>query len=252
MLGKQILDKLAAAGPVRALDEDLARWVGRQMLGPEAGRAELGPRVIPPILARWRCLLDAEDASAAYRDKMWVALATLLHRYGLQDDTVTDRAVTAVDDLDRDVVLADTFARQAPAIKAFLRSPPTPLTRRPRQPRATTLFRAGDVLSVQHDGRFHAAFVREVHGTGRYPVIELYAGVFGSPPTLAQLSGRAAARERGRARYGVVGLTYLPDPAGQVVAIAAARTEGPQGGDPGPADGLYTLTDLIELPRYFP
>jgi hypothetical protein len=84
--------------------------------------------------------------------------------------------------------------------------------------------------------------VREVSGANEYPVIEFYAGRFRRPPSVAELTGRAAARDRGRARFAVVGLTYLPDPAGQVVALASQHPQAPAGTDPGPGEGLYTLT----------
>ncbi|SCL14556.1 hypothetical protein GA0070616_0474 [Micromonospora nigra] len=249
MKHRQILDKLAAPVHVRALDEDLARWVGWQMSGARHTHSDLERAVLPPVLTRWRCLLDATDTSPVTRDKVWVALATLLHRYGLADGAVTARALAAVDELNRDVVLSDAFARHAPAIKDFLRSPPTPLARRPRQPRTMTLLRPGDVVCVQLDAHFHAAFVRDVVGAHERPVIEFYAGRFRRPPSLEQLHGRAAARERGQARFAVGGLVHLPDPANQVLALAAGHPEPPLGADPGPGEGLYTLTDSIRLQR---
>jgi hypothetical protein len=237
---RQVLDKLAAAAHVRAVEEELARWVGWQMLGPvPKTTAQLAAAVIPPVLARWRCLLDAADTAPALRDKTWVAVATLLHRYGLSDATVTAHALTAVDELGL-----------TPAVQELLLTPPVPLTRRPRQPRATTVLHAGDVVAVQLDGHFHAAYVREVHRTNEYPIVEFYAGRFTTPPDLADLDGRAAAQPRGRARFGVIGLNHLPDPARQVLAVASGQLEGPRGGDPGPADGLYTLSDLFTVQRH--
>lgn len=248
MRHQQVLDKLTAAGHVRALDEDLARWVGWQMLRPKTPD-EMERAVIPPILTRWRCLLDADDVPVATRNVVWVALATLLHKYGLRDDVLTTKALTAVDELNRDVVLSDTFARQSGAITSFLRSAPTALTRRPRQPRPVTFLRVGDVVSLEADGRFHAAFVRSIHGANEFPIIEFYAGTFARRPTVEQLSGLPAARERGRARFGVAGMTYLPDPANQIVAVASRHPEAPHGAEPGPTDGLWTMTDLIGLQR---
>jgi hypothetical protein len=247
---QQILDKLAAPVHVRALNEDLARWVGWQMLGNPKAPDELERAVIEPIMVRWRCLLDAANASPATKCKVWVALATLLHRYGLADETVTAHALTAIDELNRDVVLSDAFARQSPAIKDFLQSPPTPLGRRPRRPRTLTLLRPGDVLSVQLDEHFQAAFVREVVGAGDHPVIEFYAGRFLRPPSTAELSGRPAARERGRARFAVGGLIHMPDPANQFLALPSPHPGPPAGADPEPGDGLYTLTDIIRLQHH--
>lgn len=49
---QQVLDKLAARGHVRALDEELARWVHWQMLAPPATHEELTRQVISPVLTR--------------------------------------------------------------------------------------------------------------------------------------------------------------------------------------------------------
>lgn len=244
---QQILDKLAAPALVRALNEDLARWVGWQLIAVPDDHRELARRVVPPILTRWRCLLDADDTAAATRHRGWVAMAVLLHRYGLADEAVTAHASAAIDSLNRDVVLSDAFARQSPAIKDFLATPPTPPTRRPRRPRTLTLLRPGDVVSIQVGSSFHAAFVRDVAGGNEYPIVEFYAGRFDRAPTFDELSGRDAARDRGQARFGVVGLTYLPDPANQVLALASGQQQPPVGTDPGPGEGRYTMTDIIRL-----
>ncbi|MDJ0347614.1 hypothetical protein QMK19_08440 [Streptomyces sp. H10-C2] len=89
--------------------------------------------------------------------------------------------------------------------------------------------------------------MRELHGANEFPVIEFYAGSFAQRPSMAQLAGRPAARKRSRSRFGVVGLTHLPDPAHQVVALAAQHPESPHGGDPQLGHGLWTLTDIIGL-----
>ncbi|MCY0953333.1 hypothetical protein [Streptomyces sp. H27-S2] len=249
MKHQQVLDKLAAKGHVRALDEELARWVHWQMVTPLPSHEELTRDVVTPVLTRWRCLLDSEEARPATRNVVRVALATLLHKYGFQDPAVTAAAVEAVDALNRDVVLSDAFARRSDDIKRLLCSAPVPLTRRPGSPRSLTFLRPGDVLSIELGGRFHAAYVWKVHGLNETPVIEFYAGTFAQPPTLADLADGEAARPGGRARFGVDGLTYLPDPANQVRAVAAGQDQGPRGGEPGPGQGLYTLSDVMTLQR---
>ncbi|MFB6504736.1 MULTISPECIES: hypothetical protein [unclassified Streptomyces] len=246
---QQVLDKLAAGGYVRALDEELARWVRRQMFARHATHEELTRRVLAPVLTRWRCLLDGDEVPPATKNAVWVALAAVLHKYGIQDAAVTARAVGAVDALNRDVVLSDAFGRRSEEIKEFLRSAPVPLTRKPAAPRPLTFLRVGDVLSIELGGRFHAAYVRQVNGFNETAVIEFYAGTFGRPPTADELAGREAARPAARARFHVDGLTYLPDPANQVRAVAAAQAEGPRGGDPVPGQGLYTVTDVMSLQR---
>ena len=250
MKHKQVLDHLASRSLVTALDEDLARWTGEQMLPPGRTHAEVQAGVIPPILARWRCLLDAPDTRPATKAVTWVALATLLHRYGFADSEVTVAALSAVDLLNDEVVLSDAFARQADKVEALLTSPPVPLTRRPRRPRPVTFLRPGDVVSVQFGDVFRAAYVREVQRGNEFPIVEFYAGDFDRVPELDELDGRAAARDRGRARYGVVGMTYLPDPARQIVSIASGHPHPPVGEEPRVGEGLWTLATLFRLPKY--
>ncbi|HSX97736.1 MAG TPA: hypothetical protein VLG91_10140 [Streptomyces sp.] len=250
MKHQQVLDKLAARGHVRALDEELARWVHWQMLAPPPTREELVHGVIAPVLSRWRCLFDCDEVSASTKNVVWVALATVLHKYGLQDTAITTEAVRAVDDLNREVALSDAFERQSEDIKQFLSMAPTPLTRKPSVPRPLTFLRAGDVLSIELGGRFHAAYVWKIEGLNESPVIEFYAGTFSRPPTMADLTGREAAKPAARARFHVTGLTYLPDPAHQVRTVVAAHADGPKGGEPVPGRGLYTMTDVMSLQRH--
>ncbi|MDX3728981.1 hypothetical protein [Streptomyces caniscabiei] len=250
MKHQQVLDKLAARGHVRALDEELARWVHHQMQAPPATRGEPVRDLITPVLNRWRCLFDCDDVRPMTKNVVWVALATLLHKYGLQDMAVTAQARRAVGDLNREVALSDAFARYSEDIKQFLSTAPAPLTRKPSVPRPLTFLRAGDVLSIEFSGRFHAAYVREITGLNESPVIEFYEGTFSQPPTLADLTGRKAAKPAARARFHVTGLTYLPDPAHQVRTVVTAHADGPKGGEPVPGRGLYAMTELIALQRH--
>ncbi|MEL5960705.1 hypothetical protein AADR41_39150 [Streptomyces sp. CLV115] len=61
MKHQQILDGPAARGLVRAMDEELARWVKHRMSPPGRRHAEVEQDVVPPVLLRWRCLFDAGD-----------------------------------------------------------------------------------------------------------------------------------------------------------------------------------------------
>ena len=54
-----------------------------------------------------------------------------------------------------------------------------------------------------------------------------------------------------RASFGVIGLTYLPDPANRVVQIESDEIDPPVGAPPRPHQGLWTLTSLIRLQRRF-
>jgi hypothetical protein len=115
-----------------------------------------------------------------------------------------------------------------------------------------TFLRVGDIVSIQLGGHFHAAYVLQLHRDrgGTFPVIEFYAGRFDRIPAAEQLTGRGMARGYGRERFGVMGLTYLPDPANQVVAIAADRPKPPQGAPPRPHQGQWIVTDLLRLQDY--
>jgi hypothetical protein len=252
MRHQQVLDKLSPRDLIRAMDQDLARRVGEAMLRSRWTHVNMRREVLPPVMARWGCLLDAENARIHTKNVAWVALATLLHKYGVRDKHVTAKAVAAIDHLNKDVVLSDAFARQSVAIKDLLRSAPTPPARQPRRPTLMTFLRVGDVISIQSDGHFHAAYVLQLHrdGGGTFPVIEFYAGRFDRIPAAEELTGRGMAREYGRGRFGVMGLTYLPDPANQVVAIAADRTNPPQGALPRPHQGQWIATDLLRLQDY--
>jgi hypothetical protein len=246
---KQILDKLASRELVVSMNADLARSTREMMLTGGGPRADQQRRVLAPVLARWRCLLDSGSTPAHVKDIARVALATLLHKYGFAEQDVTASALTAVDDLNRGVVLSGAFGRQAAEIKALLCSPPVPRTRRPPRTRAMTFLRPGDVVSIQLDQWFQAAYVIELHSDngGTFPVIEFYQGRFYRVPAAADLSGRAMARDHGRARFGVDGLTYLPDPAGQVVQVAAGKLAPPQGTSPGLGEGSWIFSDILLL-----
>lgn len=81
-----------------------------------------------------------------------------------------------------------------------------------------------------------------------------YAGRFDRPPSVARLAGRPAARHRHWAGCGVHGLTYLPDPARQFVALAAGHPDPPGPAGPRPdevpnpmSEGSYMLTDMFRL-----
>src|SRR5262249_11342744 len=145
---------------------------------------DMRQEVLPSVMARWRCLLDAENAPIHMKRVVWVALATLLHKYGICDEDITAQAVAAIDHLNKDVVLSDAFPRQSEAIKVFLKSAPILPTRRPRQPKLMTFLRIGDIVSIQLGGYFHAAYVLELYRDmgGSYPVIEFYEGRFDRIP----------------------------------------------------------------------
>lgn len=238
-----ILNKLAAAELVETMEWEVAHATLWAMLRSRGAPADVPKRTIPPLLKRWRCLFDDSEASQATKDVGWVALATLLHKYGLADKKITARAEVAISRLNRNAVLSDAFERQSRAMVAFLRGRPQPLSRRPARRKSVTFLRPGDVFSIRCCDHFHTAYVLSISGT-QYPVIEFYEGVFTSPPQGSELIDRPAA---GGGRFGVDGLRRLPDPSGQVRQIVGRSIAAPIAKPRLPGEGLYSLTDIIQL-----
>lgn len=255
----QALKKLAADILVQTLDEDLARLLAHTLARARhdaAMAANPSASVLPPLLRRWNCVLQAGDdaASPLYRHKTAVALAVLLHKYGIADASIADRADAAIDALNEAVALSDDFHRKTAAIKtAFLRTPPAPLKRAPGLPDSLTFYRAGDVVSYQLDGRHYAAYVHRCAQTNQSPVIEFYDAAFDQVPGIDDLQGKPARGRRyddGNARVellSVAGMKFMPDPAGQFVLIKACVETPPDQSHLGRPVGLYGVSDVFEL-----
>ncbi len=255
----QALMKLAADILVQTLDEDLARLLADTMARARHDAsiaANPSASVLPPLLRRWNCVLQAGDdaASPLYRDKTVVALAILLHKYGIADAGILDRADAAIDALNEAVALSDDFHRKTGAIKtAFLRTPPAPLKRAPGLPDSLTFYRAGDVVSYQLEGRYHAVFVHRCAQTNQSPVIEFYDAVFDHVPAIDELRDKPARGRRyndGSARIermSVAGMKFMPDPAGQFVLIKACVDTPPDSSRLGEPVGLYGVSDVFDL-----
>jgi hypothetical protein len=255
----QALKKLAADILVQTLDEDLARLLADTMARARhdaAIAANPSASVLPPLLRRWNCVLQAGDdaASPLYRHKTAVALAILLHKYGIADAGIADRADTAIDALNEAVALSDDFHRKTATIKAtFLRTPPAPLKRAPGLPDSLTFYRAGDVVSYQLDDRHYAAYVHRCAQTNQSPVIEFYDAVFDHVPGIEDLQDKPA---RGRRyndgsvrieRMSVAGMKFMPDPAAQFVLIKACVDTPPGTAHLGKPVGLYGVSDVFDL-----
>ena len=131
-------------------------------------------------MARWGYLLDTENARIHTKNVASMALATLLHKYGVRDKHVTAKAVAAINHLTR------TWSSPTPS-RASRRSA-TPPARQPR-PTLMTFLRVGDVMSIQLGGHFHAAYVLQLHRDrgGTFPGIEFYAGRFDRIPAAEEL-----------------------------------------------------------------
>lgn len=253
----QLIDKLAAGRMPETLDADLARLVWRGMVDHGFGRVgSVLEYVLPRLLSRWNCVLEATDdeVSPLYRSKTWLALATLLHKYGLADPQITARALAAIDELNDAVALSDAFFQRSEEFKKELQEAPKPLTRKPSVPDSITFYRARDVIGIQLDGRFYAAYVLECAYPNASPVIEFYDGVLDHLPRLEEVVGLPA---RGWffkggdgpyvRRLSVIGLKYEPDPANQITLIGACVPEPPDNSALKRYDALYTSSDIFEI-----
>ncbi|MEN4917738.1 hypothetical protein ABE485_03650 [Achromobacter spanius] len=255
----QALKKLAADILVQTLDDDLSRLLTNAMARARhdpAIAANLAAHVLPPLLRRWNCVLQAADdaASPLYRHKTAVALAILLHKYGIADAAIAARADAGIDALNDAVALSDDFHRKTDDIKtAFLRTPPAPLKRAPGLPDSLTFHRAGDVVSCQLDGRYYAAYVHRCASTNQSPVIEFYDAVHDHVPTIEELRDKRARGRRfndGSVRIehlSVAGMKFMPDPAGQIVLVKACVETPPDNSHLGKRVGLYVVSDIFDL-----
>lgn len=233
----QILDKLAARGLPEAIDDDIAILMRDALISlkHEPAGPSLAERVLPPLLARWgNALADDDDLTTPlYRDKVAVALATCLHKVGLVDADLTQRAITAIDALNNSVALSEAFERQTPEIKALLLSSVQPASRAPARRETLTFCRAGDLLAIRVLGQYVGAYVHKISGFNECPELELYAPVFDQLPTPQDLQGASAAVERYKDGsllplvFQCDGLRHLPDPAAQFHLLAPSWAEPP-------------------------
>jgi hypothetical protein len=258
---KQILDKLAARGLVEAVEDDVRRAVFWAMAGPRDGKpdhAAVSARVVDDVLRRWNCVFAAapEDVTPNYRDKTAVAVATVLHNYGIPHPPLIEHAMTAIDHLNAEVALSDDFYRKSPAIKDFLQAPPKPLMKRPARPAEVTFWRAGDVAALQLGRHFYAAYVHEILHGSAVPIIELYDYRATTRPSIDALRNLPA--KGARFNDGVVraerlyahGMKFQPDPAYQFHLIASGMKTGPDSRRLGTPIGHGNVLDIFRLFRW--
>lgn len=255
----QALKKLAADTLVQTLDEDLARLM-TSIMAYAKHDAELaanpGASALPQVMHRWNCILEADDETVAalYRHKTVVALAILLHKYGIADAGINARADAAIDALNDAVALSDDFHRKTADIKqAFLQTSPVALKRAPGLPDSLTFYRAGDVVSYQLNGRYYAAYVHKCAGINTSPVIEFYDAVFDHVPSIDALHDKPAKGRRYNdgdrriERMSVTGMKFMPDPAGQVVLVKACVETPPDNSHLQKSTGLYVVSDIFDM-----
>lgn len=256
MKHQQLLDHLAAKHLVQTLDEDLARVIWWAMVGEKHSKTiSRLDATLPPLLARWNSVLQADAAQVAplYRHKAWLALATLLHRYGLADSHITAQAVTAIGELNREVALSDTFCRRSEEFAESLRKAPVPLTRKPTLPDSTTFYRAHDVITIHLDGKYYAAYVHHLTRINESPIIEFYAHAFDEVPTLEQIQQCPAQGllydngTRYKSLYSVSGIKFQPDPANQITLVAACVLNPPDSRHLSTPDWHHTVLNIFSI-----
>lgn len=261
---RSILNQLAGGELVEAVEHDVKQCALRARLSPDKAaraQAEIGAEVIETLMLRWQCILDSDDTitTPLYRQKTALALATALHQQGFHSPELTTTAIAAITALNDAVALSDHFHRRSGEIGDLLQSSPVMPTRRPGHQKGRTLWRAGDVASVQVDDQYHAMYVLEVsHGA---PIVEFYDYLHRDAPTLDTLRQRHARGTRSADegsyldRHALFGLVHQPDPANQFVLLGSAA-EGPDNRHLRRHDGLYTVSDMFritrELRRYHP
>lgn len=252
---RNVLNHLAGGELVEAIESDVKRCALWARLSPDKAareQAEIGAEVIATLMLRWQCILDSDDSitTPLYRHTTALALATALHQQGFHAPALTTRALAAITALNDAVALSDHFHRKSGQIRALLQSAPLMPARRPPHKKSLTLWRAGDVASVQVDHHFHAMYVLDVaHGA---PIVEFYDYLERQPPTMETLR---ALRARGTPtsdedsyldRHALFGLVYQPDPAHQFVLLASA-VDGPDNQHLQRHDGLYVVSDVFRL-----
>jgi hypothetical protein len=254
MTHQQILAKVANKYFARCIDDEIAYLTYQAMLGPQAKNKapeEWLTEILPQLLARWNCLLEAPEVSESTVHSTWLAIAITLHKYGFQDKDLTQKAIDAIDYMNKHVLSSDDLFRKSEEIKTFLKSSPEPLKRKPAYQDSVTFFRAEDVISIQYNKHFYVAYVHEVNTGNERPVVEFYDGVFESIPTLDQVKNLKA---RGRgiekpviSKFGIYNRTHLPDFANQFVLLASGVKEKPDNSMLEIPAGLYTMSSLYDI-----
>lgn len=258
MTHQQLLDKISAKHLVQSADEDLARLVWSAMTSDKNKNIqEQTEQLVSKLLTRWNCILTTTDKeiSEHYKQKAYLALAILLHKYGYKYEPITDNALKAIDLLNKDVVLSDDFFRKSDTIKSFLATEPVPLKRKPIIPESITFYRPKDVISIQLENKFYGAYIHSLTGPNENPIIEFYDKVFDKIPNIKELKqckAQGALLIDGTkriAKYAVSGMKFLPDLSNQVKLISACENESPSNSHLQKPIGLYAVEDIFSIQR---
>jgi hypothetical protein len=264
MINHQIILKaLSAHNLVDSMNTDLALLTIRSLSELKWGRIPNQiSYVLPKLLLRWNCVLQAKSTEVTknYKAKTSLALAVLLHKYGFTDAKLTKEAIAAIDYLNDTVALGDVLYHKTSEIKALLLSTPISLKRAPAFPKETnTFYREGDILSFQLGQHFYAVYVHGASGRGS-SIWEFYDAVFSKLPTLDQLKNVSAKGQffndgtQGRALFKIFGTQFSVDPANQILLIDSAIANKPShhhlgagiGSDGGAGVDLFSLQEHLQ------
>lgn len=253
MTHQQILDKLASKYLVKSIDEDLARLTFEAMCYEENIDKQLS-YILPKLLNRWNCILKADKSiSDNYKNITFLALAILLNKYGFIDTGINNTAIKAIDELNKNVALSDDFFMKSEEIKQFIFSTPLPLKRKPTVPESITFYRAKDVISIQLENRFYAAYIHKISGINESPIVEFYDKIFDKNPTLKELEnlpakGQLSAGNVTRICYfSISGMKYLPDLANQIQLVGSSIENSPINNHLEEQIGLRTMSDIFTI-----
>ncbi|MEP2279465.1 hypothetical protein [Maribacter sp.] len=257
MKHKQITDKIGFQQLNESVEDDLIRLVTRGMALKNGGSLDdIESYVLPLMLTRWNCVLKAETGLVRYyKEKVYLTLATQLHKYGFSDKHITEKALEAIDLLNDNVVLSDDFFRKSPKIKEFLKTKPTALKRKPSRQKNITFFRENDVISINIDGTYYIAFIHKLIGVNESPVIEFYEQVFNRPPKLEDIKIKKARGQQYNddiiraSKFAIYGMKYQPDLANQIHLLSASEnsTMAPDSSHLEECVGVYTVSNLFTI-----
>lgn len=256
MTHQQVLDKLAAKHLVKSIDDDLASLTFNAMCFEKQDTNKQLLYILPKLLNRWNCVLKSdEEVSNIYKQKTVLALSILLHKYGFKDNDITSKAVSAIDELNINVVLSDDFFRKTEEIKKLLTSAPLPLKRKPAFVESITFYRKMNVISIQLENNFYGAYIHEISGVNESPILEFYDGVFDKIPSFNELKNLPAKGQLyndGTERislHSVYGMKHQPDLANQIQLIRACVDTPPSNSHLKESIGLHTVSDLFEIQK---
>ena len=255
ILYKQALDLLDARSLVMSLDHDLTRLIRRELSASPGGSDDIADRVLKNILLRWNCALSAADDEVTARQKnlIVVTLPLLLHKYGIQDPSLNSKAYQAIEALNREVILSDSFYRKSSAIKELLSSPVALRSRKPARPADLTFWRTGDLVAYQIGGKFYALYIHGIVGANEAPIVEFMDMETSYRPVRDDVLGKKA---RGIPfkdgvlhvqHYLVYGMRDMPDPANQFHLLGNMPQYKPDQTHLAPPIGMGIVTDVFRL-----